>query len=52
MMKIGEVLWWVGNLMILNEAMEPLDVGGRHLDNLCIQCGLYEDEKNKNKNES
>ena len=36
MMKIGQVLWWVGNRMILilglSEDMEALDVGGRHLD--------------------
>ena len=30
--------------MILNEVVEALDVGGRHLGNQDIHCGLYEDD--------
>ena len=34
---------------ILNEAIEALDVGGWHLANRGIQCGLYdEDEEESN----
>jgi hypothetical protein len=29
----------------LSEVMEALDVGGRHLGNRGIQCGLYEDDE-------
>ena len=29
----------------LSEAMEALDVGGRHLGSQGIQCGLYEDDE-------
>ena len=44
MMNIGKVLWWVEQLddfdFGLGEAMEALDVGGRHLGNYDIQGGL------------
>jgi hypothetical protein len=30
--------------MILNEVVEALDIGGRHLGNQGIQCELYEDD--------
>ena len=52
-MKIAWVFWYVGNWMIvilgLSEAMEALDVGGRHLGRQFVQCGLYEDDEEESK---
>ena len=41
--------WW-GSLVggqhdDMEWSYEALDVGGRHLDNQGIQCGLYEDDE-------
>lgn len=36
---------WIILIFGVSEATETLDVGGRHLGNHGIQCGLYEDDE-------